>query len=122
MQGLRSRPQKYSRPRTALPRTNSLEAKDRNAEDRRPRTQRGSNLQKKKVLAPIICKFFGKFRRSQKKKSSLQNFVNFKRSPGKQMSSENCSQLLRRSTRNKIGHDLGRFSTSHKILLSSRRG
>ena len=39
------------------------------------------------------------------------------------MSLRNFSQALRRSPRqNKIGHDLGLFSTSQKIVLSSSRG
>ena len=47
---------------------------------------------------------------------------NFKRSPGKKMSSKFFSQpLWRSSRRNKIVHDLGSFSTSQKIVLSSSR-
>ena len=38
-QCLRSKTQKNARPRTALPRTDPLEAKDRNAGSQRPRTQ-----------------------------------------------------------------------------------
>ena len=73
--------------------TKKSEAKDIPSEDRysrgqgqecsrpRPRTkdqgQRGSDLRQKKVFAPKIRKFSGKFRRSPKKKSSLPNFVNF---------------------------------------------
>ena len=43
---------KNSRPRTALSRTDPLEAKDRKARGQGPRTQRGSDLQKKKIFAP----------------------------------------------------------------------
>ena len=39
------------RPSTALPRTDPLEAKDRNAQGQVPRTHRGSDL-KKKIFAP----------------------------------------------------------------------
>ena len=58
----------------------------------------------------------------QKKRSLLQNFVNFKRSPGKKMSSKFFSQALWRSSRrNKIDHDLGPFSTSQKLVLQRRK-
>ena len=50
------------RPRTAFPRTDTLEAKDRNARGQGPRTQSASALQKKKRSSQ---KFF---RRSPKKK------------------------------------------------------
>ena len=83
-QGQPFRGQTRSRPRTGM-----LEAK--------ARTQRGSDL-KKKVFAPKICKFSGKF----------------KCSPGKKMSSKFFSQALWCSRRNKIGHDLGPFSTCQK--------
>ena len=46
-----------------------------------------------------------------------------KRSPGNNMSSKIFSQALWRSSSwNKIGHDLGPFSTSQKTVLSSSRG
>ena len=48
---------------------------------------------------------------------------NLKRSPGKNLHSKNFSQALRRSSRrNEIGRDLGPFSTSQKLALSSSRG
>ena len=107
-QGSRPRPrtQKNLRPRTALPRqthsrprTGMLEAKDQ-----------GHNA---KVIS--------------QKRSSLQKFrkfsEKFKRSPGKKMYSKIFSQALRRFSRqNKIGHELGPFSISQKIVLSLIRG
>ena len=87
-QGSRPRPrtQKNPRPRTAFPRTDTLEAKDRNARGQRPRTQAqvlskkkkkglhknfSGDLQKKKKVSTTI------FRRSQKKskKKSKKNKV-----------------------------------------------
>ena len=73
-QGSRPRTQKNSRPRTALPRTDSLEAKDRNArgQGQAPRTQAPSALQKKrsseKFSGDLQKKTFSKkfFRRSTK--------------------------------------------------------
>ena len=47
---------------------------------------------------------------------------NFKRSSEKKMSSKVFSQaFLRSSRRNKIDHDLGPFSTSQNLVLSSSR-
>ena len=57
--------------------------------------------------------------------SLLQNFVNFKSSPRKKMSSKNFLQALGRSSRQKkINHDFGPFSTSQKnsAVLEPRTG
>ena len=45
------------RPSTALPRTDPLEAKDRNAQGQVPRTHRGSDLQKKGLRSKITRRF-----------------------------------------------------------------
>ena len=89
------------RPRTAFPRTDTLEAKDRNARDQGqgPRTQSASALQKNKKQK-VFRKFF---RRSPKKKKK------FKRSPLK-----NVFQ--------KIFQALHKILTFQKIVLSSSRG
>ena len=109
-QGLRPRPttQKKLETKAALLKTDPLETKDKNARDQGqgPRTPRGSDL-KKKVFAP-------KFRKFSR---------NLKHSSEKNLYSKNFSQALRRSSRrNKIGRDLGPFSTSQKLALSSSRG
>ena len=57
------------RPRTAFPRTDTLEAKDRNAQGQGPRTQSASALQKKKKRSSQ--KFF---KRSPRKKRFPKNF------------------------------------------------
>ena len=60
--------QKNPRSRTAFPRTDTLEAKDRNARGQGPRTQAQVLSKKKKVFTKI-------FRRSPKKKKGLhKNF------------------------------------------------
>ena len=68
-QGSRPRPrtQKNPRPRTDFPRTDTLEAKDRNARGQRPRTKdtSASALQTKKVFAKIF-QAISKTRSSQK--------------------------------------------------------
>ena len=90
------------RPRTAFPRTDTLEAKDRNArgQGQEPRTQAQVLSKKKKVFTKI---FLGDL---QKKRSS-QKF--FKRSPQK-----NVFQ--------KIFWALHKILTIEKIVLSSSRG
>ena len=93
---------KNPRPRTAFPRTDTLEAKDRNARGQGPRTQSASALQKKKKRSSQ--KFF---RRSPKKKRSSQKF--FKQSP-----LQNVFQ--------KIFQPLHKILTFQKIVLSSSRG
>ena len=109
-QGSRPRTQKNPTPRTALPST--ARGQGQECSKPRPRTQHRSDLQKKllnknkKDFAPKFGKFFG----------------NFKRSPGKKMFSKFFSEALWRSSiRKKIGRDLGLFSTSQKIVLSSSR-
>ena len=97
-QGSRPRPrtQKNPRPRTDFPRTDTLEAKDRNAQGQGqgPRTQ-VQVLSKKKRYSQ---KFF---RRSPKKKRFSQKF--FRRSPQKNVA-------------------LHKILTIQKIVLSSTRG
>ena len=108
------------RPRTAFPRTDTLEAKDRNARDQGPRTQSqvlskkkkkkkkkkglhknfSGDLQKKKVFTKI-------FQAISKKKRSSQKF--FKRSPLKNVF-QNIFQALHK------------ILTFQKIVLSSSRG
>ena len=58
---------KNPRPRTAFPRTDPLEAKDRNARGQGPRTQSASALQKKKRSSQ---KFFRQSPKKKKKRSS----------------------------------------------------
>ena len=85
------------------PRTDPLRAKDRNAlgQCQGPRTQRGGNLKKKGLRS---------------KTSEISSVLQEK------MSLKFFSQALWRSSRrNKIGHDLGPFSASQKIVLSSSR-
>ena len=126
----RPRHKKNPRPRTALPRTDPLEAKGRNVRGQGPRAQRGSDLQKKpskkkeKLFNPKLRKFSGIFRRSPEKKKDLRFLLQkFKRSPRMNLSSKFFSQACWRSSRrNKIVHDLGPFSTSQKIVLSLSRG
>ena len=75
-QGSRPRTQKNLRPRTALPRTNPLEAKDRNARGQGQRHNAEVIFKKKtKVFAPKLREFSGKFRRSPKK--SLRSSMAF---------------------------------------------
>ena len=97
------------RPTTTLQRTDLLEAKDRNARSQGPRTQRESDLQPP----------------TKKKRSSLQKFVNFPKKLSvlrKKNDFKKFLQALSYSPRqNKTGHDLGPFSTSQKIVLSSSR-
>ena len=93
------------RPRTAFPRTDTLEAKNRNARGQGPRTQSASALQKKKK--GLHKNFSGDLQEQKKKKRSSQKF--FKRSPLK-----NVFQ--------KIFQALHKILTFQKILLSSSRG
>ena len=89
------------RPRTAFPRTDPLEAKDRNAQGQGPRTQAQVLPKKKKSLHK---NFSGDL---QKKKRSSQKF--FKRSP-------------RKNVYQKIFQALLKILTIQKIVLSSSRG
>ena len=101
-QGHKKNPRPRPRPRTAFPRTDTLEAKDRNARGQGPRTQ-SQVLSKKKGLHK---NFSGDLQKKKKKKSS-QKF--FKRSPLK-----NVFQ--------KIFQALHKILTFQKIVLSSSRG
>ena len=95
-----------------------IRGKDTPSEDRsslgqgqecsRPRTKdiNTEALTEKKVLRPKICKFFIELKRSPKKKV-FKNFF--------------LQVLLRAPRKNNIAHDLGQFSTSQKIVLSSSR-
>ena len=93
------------RPRTAFPRTDALEAKDRNArgQGQGPRTQSASALQKKKKVFTKIFQAISK----KKKKRSSQKF--FKRSPLKIVFQT-------------IFQALHKILTFQKIVLSSSRG
>ena len=90
------------------PRKGMLEAKAKDQEhNAEVISKKKNNNNNKKVFAP-------KFRKFSR---------NFKCSPGKKISSKFFSLALWRSSRpNKIGHDLGPFSTSQKIVLSSSQG
>ena len=68
-QGLRPRTQKISRPRTALPRTDPLKVKDRNAQGQEPRTQ--AQVFSKKSLQNF-------FSGNLQKKRSLKNFTDYR--------------------------------------------
>ena len=105
-QGSRPRTQKNPRPRprTAFPRTDTLEAKDRIARGQGPRTQAQVRSPKKKKG---LRKNFSGDLKKKKKKRFLQKF--FKRSP-------------RKNVFQKIFHALYKILTIQKILLSSSRG
>ena len=82
---------------------------DRPSRGQGPRIQLESDLQKmenKKVFAPKLLKF-PKILRVLHEKISSENFL---------------QTLWRSSRRNKLGHDLGPFSPSQKIVLFSSRG
>ena len=91
------------RPRTAFPRTDTLEAKDRNArgQGQGPRIQE-QVLSKKKVFTKVFQAISKK-----KKKRSTQKF--FKRSPKKNVFQKNFQALYK-------------ILTIQKIVLSSSRG
>ena len=95
---------KNPRPRTAFPRTDTLEAKDRNArgQGQGPRTQAQVLSKKKKVFTKIFQAISKK-----KKKRSSQKF--FKRSPQKHVFQ-------------KIFQPLHKILTIQKLVLSSSRG
>ena len=114
---LEAKDTKNLKPRTALTRTDSLEAKDRNAQGQ------GHNAEviseKKKVFAQKIRKLFAKSGVLQKKEDLALKFrkysENFKYLTGKKLSSKIFLQALWRSSRrNKIDHYLDQFSTSQK--------
>ena len=70
-------PRPRPRPRTAFPRTDTLEAKDRNARGQGPRTQSASALQKKKkkkVFTKIFQAISTKKRFPKNFSSGPQNF------------------------------------------------
>ena len=92
------------RPRTAFPRTDTLEAKDRNARGQGPRTQSASALQKKKK--GLHKNFSGDLQKKKKKKVFTKIF---QRSPLK-----NVFQ--------KIFQALYKILTFQTIVLSSSRG
>ena len=72
-QGHKKNPRPRPRPRTAFPRTDTLEAKDRNAWGRGqgPRTQSASALQKKKKIFTEIFQAISKKKKKKKKKKGL---------------------------------------------------
>ena len=106
-QGHKKNPRPRPRPRTAFPRTDALEAKDRNArgQGQGPRTQSASALQKKKKKG-LHKNFSGDLKKKKKKRSS-QKF--FKRSPLKKVFQT-------------IFQALHKILTFQKIVLSSSRG
>ena len=103
-QGSRPRPrtQKNPKPRAAFPRTDTLEAKDRNARGQGPRTQAQVLSKKKKRSSQ---KFF---RRSPKIKIKRSSQKFFRRSPQKDVFQ-------------KIFQALHKILTTQKIVLSSSR-
>ena len=106
-QGSRPRPrtQKNPRPRTAFPRTDTLEAKDRNARGQGQGHKRKCSPKNKKGLHK---NFSGDLQKNKKiKKTSSQKF--FKRSPRK-----NVFQEIFQAPHNIL--------TIQKIVLSSSRG
>ena len=113
-------------PRTAFARTDSLEAKDRNAQGQGPRTQ-VQVLSKKKVFTKIFQAISRKkrssqkfFRRSQEKKGLHKKFS------GDLKKKRSSQKLFKRSPQKnvfqKIFQALHRILTIQKILLSSSRG
>ena len=101
----RPRTQKNPRPRTAFPRTDTLEAKDRNDRGQGPRTQ-----------AQVL---------SKKKKRSLQKF--FRRSPKTKTKKKGLhkifsSDLHKKTFSKKFFKRSTKFLTIQKIVLSSSRG
>ena len=102
-QGHKKNPRPRPRPKTAFPRTDTLEAKDRNARGQGPRTQ--AQVLSKKKKKGLHKNFLGDLQK--KKKRSSQKF--FKRSPQK-----NVIQ--------KIFQALHKILTIQKIVLSSSRG
>ena len=80
-QGHKKNPRPRPRPRTAFPRTDTLEAKDRNArgQGQGPRTQSASALQKKKKRSSQ--KFFRRSPKKKKKKKKRSSQKFFRRSP-----------------------------------------
>ena len=73
-QGHKKNPRPRPRPRTAFPRTDALEAKDRNAQGQGPRTQSASALQKKKKKKGLHKNFSGDLQKKKKKKGLHKNF------------------------------------------------
>ena len=121
-QGSRPRPgtQKNPRPRTHLPRTDPLEAKDRIV---RGQSQGHSAevFSKKKSLRSKFSQVFRKLQAiSKKQKKSLRPQI-------RKFATNSCVKnffskvLWRAPKRNNIAYDIGTFSTDQKIVLSSSR-
>ena len=111
------------RPRTAFPRTDTLEAKDRNARGQGPRTQSASALQKKKKK--VFTKIFQAI--SKKKKKGLhRNFSGDLQKKKKKKKKRSSQKFFKRSPRKnafqKIFQPLHKILTFQKIVLSSSRG
>ena len=104
-QGLRPRTQKNPRPRTALSRTDTLEAKDRNARGQGPRTQ-----------AQVLSK--------KKKKGLHKNFLGVlqKNKKNKKVFSKIFQAIPTKKRFPKIFQALHEILTIQKIVLSSSRG
>ena len=116
--GQGQRHKKNPRPRTAFPRTDTLEAKDRNTRGQGPRTQ--AQVLSKKKNKGLHKNFLGDLQKKKKKKGLHKNFSSdlhkktfskkfFKRSPQK-----NVFQ--------KIFQALHKILTIQTIVLSSSRG
>ena len=106
---------KYPRPRTALLRTDTLEAKHRNArgQDQKPRTQKPSVLRKKRSSKKF-------FRQSPETKKFSKKF--FRRSPKKKVFKIFFQAIsIKNGPEKKSSADLQNFNHS-KIVLSLSRG
>ena len=115
-QGSRPRPrtQKNPRPSTALPRTDTLEAKDRNARGQGPRTRA-------QVLPPQKKGIHKNFSGNLQKKKSTQKL--FRQSPPKEgLQKSFLGDLQKKTSFQKIFQALHKILTIQKIVLFSSRG
>ena len=112
------------RPRTAFPRTDTLEAKDRNArgQGQGPRTQSASALQKKKK--GLHKNFSGDLQKKKKKKGLHKYFSSDlqKKKKKKRSSQKFFKRSPLKNVFQKIFQALHKILTFQKIVLSSRRG
>ena len=107
---------KNPRPRTAFPRTDTLEAKDRNARGQGPRTQAQVLSKKKKRSSQ---KFF---RRSPKKKGLHKNFSGDLQKKKKRSSQKFFKRSPQKNVFQIMFQALHKILTIQKILLFSSRG
>ena len=113
------------RPRTAFPRTDTLEAKDRNAEAKAKDQGHKAQVLSQKKKKKVFTKIFQAISKKINKKKSSQKF--FRRSPKKKKKKKRSSQkFFKRSPRKnafqKIFQPLHKILTFQKIVLSSSRG